>query len=235
MSTGVSAKQSADVVVVGGGPVGLATALTLSHPPHNCHVCIVESNAMVNYYDPTKAFLYNVNQRGQRLTKKFPRLHKKLIDSSIESRGMMSNFMVVPGDPNLPLPGIDANDSSSSSKMSEVVNPGIEATMKSTAAEEDDSKVSFWIPRHEMTRIMKEVVEEENEILKSKSDDNNSGSITVLFGMECMDVSPAVSTLHDDYGLQVVVKNSTTQQIYVYDCNLVVGADGYKSTVSCTV
>ena len=51
-------------VIVGGGPVGLATALTLSNAPHNYNVTVLEQSSAVQGYDPTRAYLYQVNPRG---------------------------------------------------------------------------------------------------------------------------------------------------------------------------
>jgi pyruvate/2-oxoglutarate dehydrogenase complex dihydrolipoamide dehydrogenase (E3) component len=47
-------------VVVGGGPVGLAAALTLSNPPHSLNVTVLEQSTIdssVSKYDPTRAYL----------------------------------------------------------------------------------------------------------------------------------------------------------------------------------
>ena len=75
-------------IVVGAGPVGVAAALTLSSSPHNYDVTLLESAPEISsQYDPSKAFLYNVNLRGQALTSKFPRMQKKLEERGVPSGG----------------------------------------------------------------------------------------------------------------------------------------------------
>ncbi len=142
---------------------------------------------------------------------------------------MLSNFMIVPADPSSPLPKTD-DDEDEAFSLSSGLTPF------------DINKVSFWIPRHEFTRVIKEVAEEENLNLQLKkfnntqnsTKNNNVGSISLLFGMECMDVLPSASMAGDEksYGVEVILKNLTTNQLSTVRCNLAVGADGYKSLVS---
>jgi 2-polyprenyl-6-methoxyphenol hydroxylase-like FAD-dependent oxidoreductase len=127
--------------------------------------------------------------------------------------------MIVPADPNTPLPSVDNKEDETS----------------------DVNKVSFWLPRHEFTRLMKEVAEEENlnfqrQKLKNTQTDNshNVGSISLLYGMECLDVLPsAVVDVDGDnsYGVEVRLKNITSNHLSAVHCSLAVGADGYKSSV----
>ena len=57
--------KTKDCIVVGGGPVGLATALMLHKKAYNVTVLEQSQGATaVATYDPTKSYLYNVNPRG---------------------------------------------------------------------------------------------------------------------------------------------------------------------------
>ena len=218
--------QLVDVVIVGGGPVGLATALTLSQPPHNCRVCVIESNTMVNYYDPTKAFVYGLNARGQEFTRLFPRLHDKLKENAvpfIRHGVMVKNSMTVPANPTVPLPKTEITE---------------EELRYSSRQPEDpkDHRNRFLLQRHDFTRIAKEVAEQESLNLQKKLGDAHSthvGKISILYGKECVDVLPSSTTSANDqcYGVEVVVKDKINSQISKFLCRLAVGADGYNSTV----
>jgi len=62
-------------VVVGAGPAGLATALMLQQK-HDYQVTILESSKSKSdflSFDPSRAYFYNINGKGQKLTKLFIR------------------------------------------------------------------------------------------------------------------------------------------------------------------
>jgi len=66
-------------VIVGGGPVGLAAALTLSNSPHCYNFIVLEKTSgqeSVARYDPSRAYLYNVNALGQEWLMAF-RMHSR--------------------------------------------------------------------------------------------------------------------------------------------------------------
>jgi 2-polyprenyl-6-methoxyphenol hydroxylase-like FAD-dependent oxidoreductase len=130
---------------------------------------------------------------------------------------MRSNFMIVPADPNTPLPSVHDKEDKPM----------------------DTDKVSYWLPRHEFTRIMKEVAEEESlnfQTQKSKNTETSHGvgSLSLLFGMECLDVLPsAPGDVHGatSNGVDILLKNITSNHVSTVRCTLAVGADGYKSLV----
>ena len=134
-SRGGSQEERKKAVIVGGGPVGLAAALTLSNAPHYYDITLVEQAPQASGYDPTKAYLYLVNQRGQVWTKRFPRVQELLEEKGSASTGM-GNFVIVPADPSEPLPDrIPAK-------------PGVS---------------NYWIPRHGMVDLLETVLKEQEQ------------------------------------------------------------------------
>ena len=58
---------SQNVVIVGGGPAGLATALMLAKRGWET-ITVLEKRASADYYEPDKSFSYQIDGRGQKLT-----------------------------------------------------------------------------------------------------------------------------------------------------------------------
>ena len=197
-------------IVVGAGPVGVAAALTLSSSPHNYDVTLLESAPEISsQYDPSKAFLYNVNLRGQALTSKFPRMQKKLEERGVPSGGFGGvDLMIVPADPNTPLP---------------------KKKDKMTGGDDDEkdgpkAKPSYWIPRHAMVQLMLECVLEHN----ADCDENSKlGRIDYCPSTECISTRPS----SDKSSVMVKTKDISTGQSLKRYATLLIGADGASSRV----
>ncbi|KAL7554468.1 hypothetical protein ACHAWF_017924 [Thalassiosira exigua] len=216
-------------VVVGAGPVGIAAALTLASSPHNCSVTLLESSpasSAQTEYDPTKAFLYNVNLRGQAFTKQFPRLHEGLVERSVPSGGFGgSQLTIVPADPEVEIPlkqdtlRYSGKKDGKKGEDDNAEEDGDE--MKGSMQSEKAVGVGYWIPRHEMVKLMAECVAAHNEESRCK--------IELLTAKECVSVAPADAK--EGRCVRVEIRDADSGVHSVYDADFVVGADGMYSRV----
>ena len=251
-TTATNTNTKPQAIIIGAGPVGIATALVLASPRHNYNVLLLESSPETtsqSKYDPTKAFLYNVNSRGQELTRQFPNMQRKLEERSVASKGVTNTTItIVPANPEEDIPGKegamvgvsngvsdDDNDDDDDDQTKEKDGTTNNASSGNNNGMQSEKAVGvgYWIPRHEMVKLMVECMEEHNE----KGD---GGKITFLTGQECISVMPVKRTDnivdHDAGGISVTTttaatngdSNKTQQQYYA---TLVIGADGMNSKV----
>lgn len=148
-------------IIVGGGPVGLATALQLSNPPHSYSVTLLEQSDEVGEYDPTRAYLYNVNPRGLVWFDQFPNAQAKLFERGSSPVSGMGAICYVPPTDAEPIPEVRKVRLSRQVPLRE--------------------RRSFWIPRHQMVVLLEECCREQEaeRLAGSKSD---FGSIELLHG-----------------------------------------------------
>ena len=152
-------------IVVGGGPVGLSTALVLVNRGYDVSLFEATSTDEIKAFNPAMAYLYNINERGQAFTNMFPSsIHEKLVESSVASTD--AGFMVASGDVKEEI------------KFPKLPNFGV-------------TTPSYWIPRHKMTVLMWDAVDEHN---KARGDNNlDVGKINYEQGVSCINVHPSSS------------------------------------------
>uniref|UniRef100_A0A7S3Q8B6 FAD-binding domain-containing protein n=1 Tax=Chaetoceros debilis TaxID=122233 RepID=A0A7S3Q8B6_9STRA len=124
------------VIVVGGGPIGLASAILLANAPHFYDVDIYEQTPKEDLcnFNPAIAYMYNVNARGQRFTKKFQSLQDKLLRDGLAASD--TSLVIADGDPTKTI--------------------SIKKSPTMSKAE------SYWIPRHKMVNLLQEGIKEHN-------------------------------------------------------------------------
>jgi kynurenine 3-monooxygenase len=67
MHTEKSSAAKENVLIIGGGPAGFATALILAKRGWT-NITVLEQRVAADYYEPDKSFNYLIDGRGQKLT-----------------------------------------------------------------------------------------------------------------------------------------------------------------------
>ena len=232
-SSSSSQKTKPHAIVIGGGPIGLATALTLANF-HSYDVTVYEKAPYDDYsrFDPSKAFLYLISSRGQEFTTMFPELQAKLMERGVPSS---TPFVRVSEDINKLIP-VEEGQQSYLAKNADFGEEEVETdtddsdvkddTDKSPSKKKDKKKqdiMGYWIPRHDMNLILYETIQ---EIGKKTKGDKTVGKITCHFGVSCMDMQ-----VSDDQASIQVVTSDTNGKESTNTANLVVAGDGNKSKV----
>ncbi|NMF61621.1 FAD-dependent oxidoreductase [Brasilonema octagenarum] len=118
-----------NVLIVGGGPAGLATALMLAKRGWT-NITVLEKRATADYYEPDKSFNYLIDGRGQKFTD-FLGITDKLIEISVPSKEFY-------------LTEIKANGSKKTFKLP-FVDP--------------KQKTAYWIPRRAFVLLLYQEIE----------------------------------------------------------------------------
>jgi len=166
-TNGKEASRKKTAVIVGAGPAGLAAALVLSKVKKAGSTnffdrVVVLEDAPKESYDPSRAYFYNINKRGQRFTDAF--------DIDLTKRGLeVTEFAkrVVPADPT------DAFDE--------------EKIVRQNLSEEERKRVGnmYWIPRHELVEEIADSIDAAN-----KKNDGACANVELLRGVRCTHVEP---------------------------------------------
>ena len=219
-------------IVVGAGPAGLAAAIMLSRPPHNYDVTILESSKSKEEFlgsaqnDPTKAYYYNINGRGQTFTKLYPKLQHDLENLGVGVTKF--GFYKVPGNPK------------------ERFDENAKFITRSLSKEKQQQiGIMYWIPRHLFIKLLHDYAIDVNE-----NGEAGSGTVQIVYNTKCQHVipkptpppnSPSYSSSRKRRKMIMVIAISETKQTEdddfgivttsTYEASLVIGADGVNSAV----
>ena len=118
------------VVIIGGGPAGLGTALMLAKRGWT-NITVLEKRPSANYYEPDKSFNYLIDGRGQKFTDLLG-ITSKLADLSVPN----TEFY---------LTRIEKNGTRQTNKIP-IANP--------------NSKTSYWLPRPSFMQLLYEEIQQ---------------------------------------------------------------------------
>ena len=218
---GSAISQNKNCIIVGGGPIGLATALTLARPPHSYNVTVLEATSdLTSVYDPTKSYLYNVNPRGLQwfLNPNIapPSAYEGLLQKGYTPGiGSMGKFYAVPADPSQVIPH---------SKQITMAASRIQQRSNETSQSSSSRRPSYWIPRHQLNEILYDCCNEHNS---NHNDGDSATTIQVVSGKSVCHVHPST----DDTNLISVQCDDGDS----YTGALIVAADGINSVVRSTL
>lgn len=227
--------KNPQAVVIGGGPVGLAAALTLAKAPHNYDVTVYESSdgeVSTRSYNVAKAYVYHVNQRGQTLTMQFPELQDRLEECGIPTGKTVSGkgYLAIPADANEILPNSNVHYSGVVVSNGEEDDYTLVTDKNGNVTKRKES--GYWIPRHLMVVIMHEVLEEHNKA-RTNVPTTNHGKIQYIPGKKCISVRPSnnVEGNENKSKVEIILQNNENGESITHEAKLVIGADGMNSKV----
>ena len=134
MRISMQISPSRHAVVVGAGPVGLASALILAKSPWFENITIIEQRELGSF-ESERAYLYMLDGRGQKITDQL-QLTDKLAERAVPS--------------------------SSFTELTEVFVDGTQAKKKLPVIGAGEAGEKYWIPRSVMLEIMLDAIIDHN-------------------------------------------------------------------------
>jgi len=143
-------------------------------------------------------------------------MQQKMAERSVPSKGFGDTTLtIVPADPSIEIPeqkkNLEGTTKDDMTKKEEV---------KGAMQSEKVSAVGYWLPRHEMVKLMAECIDEHNAESDCK--------INFMMGKECVSILPTKKSGQDNV-VCVTVKDVASGALKLHQATLVVGADGMKS------
>ena len=149
-------------IVVGGGPVGFASAIMLANEGFDVSVFEASQKEQMKTYNPVLAYVYGFSSKGLWFTKMFPNIHEKLLERALPASKV--KFMVASGDTTEPI------------KFPKSPFSG------------PNRPPSYFIQRHELNAMFLDSVDDHNNARKH---DKTLGKIRFESGMKCVNVHPS--------------------------------------------
>ncbi|EAZ89592.1 FAD-dependent oxidoreductase [Crocosphaera chwakensis] len=118
-----------NVVIIGGGPTGLGTALMLAKRGWK-EIIVIEKRPSADYYEPDKSFNYQIDGRGQKLTDLL-NLTDQLADLSVPNTDFYLTLI--------------KSDGTRKVTKLPIVDP--------------ERKTAYWLPRASFVKLLSEEIE----------------------------------------------------------------------------
>ncbi|MGK7883990.1 MAG: FAD-dependent oxidoreductase, partial [Crocosphaera sp.] len=119
-----------NVVIIGGGPTGLGTALMLAKRGWE-NIKVIEKRPSADYYEPDKSFSYQIDGRGQKLTDSL-NITDKVADLSVAN----TDFYLT----------VIQSDATRKTKKIPIIDP--------------ERKTAYWLPRSSFVQLLYEEVKQ---------------------------------------------------------------------------
>ena len=177
------------VVIVGGGPAGMACAMSLTKHSPSSTVTVLEASEDPSAFNPSRSFLYLIDGRGQDFTDEYVTSEtgpNVLSDVAVSSKEFRLSILETDfAKPAVSLPFVDTN-----------------------------RRLPYWVQRAHFVKLLSDAV---------------PSSVIFKRGVQCKSVK--YDEVSDKYIVEAADESGKVMKL---PADLVVGADGWKSTIRTT-